>query len=358
MRQVFFCLVVCLTRLFAQRDYSIEEKVGQLLLISFSGDAVSDEFREFLEQTPIGGVIFFNFSNGELSRFQVKQLVRQIQSFEGIPRWIAVDQEGGRVQRLSRGFTKIPPASIWKSMNKSSLILLGAQIGKELKEVGVSINFSPVLDLTNRESDVLNSRTISSSADEVITVAKSILTGFRRKRLMGVLKHFPGHGSVKEDSHTEVPITEKKFPLLLKEDLAPFISLCKDVDAIMTAHMIVEDFDPKNMVSFSSKWNTYIREELNFSGLIITDSLVMNAVKKQYASIEIAALMAVEAGSDILLLGGETPLGSKKTLPFSQIKAIHKTLCEKAKNDPLFLKRIEESFLRNLYFKKRCGLFP
>jgi beta-N-acetylhexosaminidase len=269
-----------------------------------------------------------------------------------------VDQEGGRVQRLRNGFSTIPDPSFWSFLKPDALVSMGEKIGKELKEAGISVNFSPVLDLTNPKSTVLQSRTISSSADVVITVGRSVLLGFTKQGLIGVLKHFPGHGVVDEDSHTEVPITEKKFSMLLKEDLAPFICLSPDVDAIMTAHMIVKDYDPINMISFSSKWIDFIRKSMNFSGLIFTDSLVMDAVKKQYESLETAAICAIEAGADILLFGGETPIGSKKTLPFSRIKEIYETLLMKARKDPEFLKRIEESFSRSLYYKNKAGILP
>ena len=352
----FFLLY--LNGLCAQVEYSLEEKVGQLFMISFHGNEVTEELEEIIDRVHIGGVIYFNFLNGELSRSQVERLSHQIQSFRGIPRWIAVDQEGGRVQRLTKGFSKIPEASFWKCMSPNAIVAMGELIGKELKEGGISINFSPVVDLTNLNSNLLQSRTISSSADEVIAVAKSLLFGFRHEGLIGVLKHFPGHGAVNEDSHKQVPSTEKKFSLFLKEDLAPFICLSQDVDAIMTAHMIVKDFDPKFMVSFSPKWNAFIRNDMNFSGLIFTDSLVMDAVQKEYESLETAAICAIEAGADVLLFGGESPVGSKKTLPLPRIEAIHKTLTEKAKKDPVFLKRIEESFSRNLYFKNKRGIFP
>jgi beta-N-acetylhexosaminidase len=344
--------------LHSQVEYSLEEKVGQLFMISFEGEEATEELKEIVETAHIGGVVYFNFLNGELSRSQVRSLSRQIQTFHGIPRWIAVDQEGGRVQRLRNGFSTIPDPSFWSFLKPDALVSMGEQIGKELKEAGISVNFSPVLDLTNPKSTVLQSRTISSSADVVITVGRSVLLGFTKQGLIGVLKHFPGHGVVDEDSHTEVPITEKKFSMLLKEDLAPFICLSPDVDAIMTAHMIVKDYDPINMISFSSKWIDFIRKSMNFSGLIFTDSLVMDAVKKQYESLETAAICAIEAGADILLFGGETPIGSKKTLPFSRIKEIYETLLMKARKDPEFLKRIEESFSRSLYYKNKAGILP
>jgi beta-N-acetylhexosaminidase len=352
----FLFFLLNLSILHAQVEYSLEEKVGQLFMISFAGEEANKELKEIIETVHVGGVVYFNFLNGELTRPQVQSLSRQIQTFAGIPRWIAVDQEGGRVQRLTNGFSLIPEASFWSSMTPNALVSMGELIGKELKEAGISVNFSPVLDLTNPKSTVLQSRSISNSANVVIAVGRSVLYGFRKQGLIGVIKHFPGHGAVDEDSHKEVPVTEKKFSLLLKEDLAPFISLSPDVDAIMTAHMIVKDFDPKNMVSFSSKWNDFIRKDMNFSGLIVTDSLVMDAVRKQYESLETAAICAIEAGADILLFGGETPVGSKKTLPFSRIKEIYETLLNRAKKDPVFLKRIEESFSRNLHYKNKRGI--
>ena len=339
--------------------YSLEEKVGQLMMVSFQGERGGTEVQKVVEECFIGGVIYYNFANGRLDKDSVSLLSRKIQSYKGIPRWIAVDQEGGRVQRCEIGFTKIPPASTWSVLSNKALTHLGKNIALELKEVGIGMNFSPVIDLENKECKVLFQRTICRDPVEIARVATALLRGFEKGGILGVLKHFPGHGAVDLDSHYEIPVIDKPFERLMEEDLAPFFSMSKKADALMTAHILVPDFDSEKIVSLSKKWHTYIRDKMGFKGLIVTDSLTMQAVTKSGLSIERATLDALKAGSDILLFGGHILLGSKlTTLGLNKIRSIHRYVCQEALKDPELREKIEEAFERNLFYKRKWGVCP
>ncbi len=339
--------------------FSLEEKVGQLMMVSFQGDKGEGEVQKIVEECFLGGVIYYNFANGRLDRDSVSVLSKKIQSYKGIPRWIAVDQEGGRVQRCAIGFTKIPPASNWSVLSHETLFHLGKNVAMELKEVGIGMNFSPVIDLENNRCKALFQRTISQDPVEIARVATALLRGFEKGGILGVIKHFPGHGAVDLDSHYEMPVIHKPFEMLMEEDLAPFFSMSKKADALMTAHILVPDFDSEKIVSLSKKWHAYIRDKMKFKGLIITDSLTMQAVTKSGLSIERAALEALKAGSDILLFGGQILLGSKlTTLELNKIRSIHRYLCQEALKDPELKDKIEEAFERNLFYKRKWGVAP
>lgn len=350
-------LVLQLFSLEGNTPCSLEEKVGQLMMVSFQGEKGEGEVQKIVEECFIGGVIYYNFANGRLDRDSVFALSRKIQSYKGIPRWIAVDQEGGRVQRCAIGFTRIPPASNWSVLSHEALFHLGLNVAMELKEVGIGMNFSPVIDLENNRCKALFQRTISQDPVEISRVATALLRGFEKGGILGVIKHFPGHGAVDLDSHYEMPVIDKPFERLVEEDLAPFFSMSKKADALMTAHILVPDFDSEKIVSLSKKWHAYIRDKMKFKGLIVTDSLTMQAVIKSGLSIERAALEALKAGSDILLFGGQNLLGFKlTTLGLNKIRSIHRYLCQEALKDPELKDKIEEAFERNLFYKRKWGV--
>jgi beta-N-acetylhexosaminidase len=336
--------------------FSIEEKIGQLLMVSFKGDRGNVSLARFLKNCPVGGVIFYNFLNGPLDIEGTERLSSDIQFYPGIPRFIAVDQEGGRVQRCKGGFTLIPPACEWEKLGPQRLFSLADSIGDELSHAGITMNFSPVVDLEQPFSSVLRGRTISRNPTIVTKVAKTFIEGFKRHRVMGVIKHFPGHGAAFLDSHYQIPQITKSFSRLEAEDLIPFKLLASQVDAIMMGHLLVEDFDCDHIVTLSKKWHDYLRNDLKFEGLIISDSLVMQAVLKDTTDIFEACLLALKAGTDILLLGGRVLLETNQTLSFDTITEIHRRLCIEAQVDPVVGKRVEESFNRIMNAKKKLGM--
>ena len=352
----YFILIYKPLYLFGSDSFSIEEKVGQLMMVGFKGDKGDNFLAQFIKNCPVGGVIFYNFLNGPLDFEGTKHLSADIQSHPGIPRFIAIDQEGGRVQRCKKGFTLIPPACEWEVMGHNALISLADSIGFELSQAGITMNFSPVVDLEQPFSSVLRGRTISRNPLVITKIARTFVEGFKKHQVMGVIKHFPGHGAAFLDSHYQIPQITKSFSRLKREDLIPFELLAPKVDAIMMGHLLVEDFDCDHIVPLSKKWHDYLRNDLKFEGLIISDSLVMQAVLNDTKDLFEACLQALKAGTDILLLGGRFLTETNQTLSFKKIREIHRRLFLVAQADPVVKQRVEESFRRIMNAKKKLGL--
>ena len=272
--------------------------LGELFLIGFNGLELSDDTSAFLSQAGIGGVLLFahNYSNVE----QVTELNNQVQECrKELPLWIAVDQEGGRVQRFKDPFTILPPAQeIGKMGSPRAAFDIGQITAKELSAVGVNLNFSPCVDiLTNPENKVIGDRAFGGDAETVTRTASGIVRGHVVSGVQPCVKHFPGHGDTLEDSHDELPIVDLSKDQLRERELKPFIKTFKSrCNMTMVAHILNKQIDPEYPATLSKKTlSEFLRKELRFSKIIVSDDLEMEAISKQYNPEE-AGVLAIEAG--------------------------------------------------------------
>lgn len=286
---IYFLLLLLPLGLFG--ELSLEEKVGQLLLVHFNGTSANEESKDLLTRACIGGFVYYTWANQLSSPEQVRNLSKSLQEQNprDIPLLIAVDQEGGRVNRLTKGFTLFP-SQAGRSQEKQ----VAETIGKELASVGITMNFAPVVDVKGDRS---------YSSDPAIVAARgfSALEGYKNANIIAVLKHFPGHGDASCDSHAATPSVNKSLSELEKTDLLPFRELCPHADAIMTGHILVPALDPKMPATFSKPILDLLQ---GYNGVIISDSLVMKGASI-FPSIEETALQALIAGCDLLCLGGK-----------------------------------------------------
>ncbi|MFK8030530.1 MAG: beta-N-acetylhexosaminidase [Gammaproteobacteria bacterium] len=247
------------------------------IMIDVEGLSLEPRDREVLEHPLTGGVILFarNYS----SRTQVKALIEEIRHIA--PKLIiAVDQEGGRVQRFRDEFTRIPPMRIFGQLYAQSPHAAvqraedcGWVLGSELREVGVDLNFAPVVDLDYGMSDVIGDRAFSSNADAVIELAAALMGGLHSAGISSCIKHFPGHGFVAADSHLELPV-DNRNRAELDVDLKPFKKLLS-ARSVMTAHLVASCED-NELVSFSKRWvSDILRRDLGYKGVIFSDDLSM-----------------------------------------------------------------------------------
>jgi len=254
-----------------------------------------------------GGVILFtrNFT----SREQVAELIDAIHEVRNPPLPIAVDQEGGRVQRFREGFTQLPAARAILRYTKDDITQaavyareIGWLMASELRTVGVDFSFAPVLDLNYGVSEVIGDRAFGDNAEQVAPIAAAWMLGARDAGMISVGKHFPGHGAVVADSHLALPIDERDKETLFKQDIQPFAKLINQgLEGIMPAHVIYSQID-KDLAGFSSFWlQTVLREELGFHGVIFSDDLSMKATDDtgDYPS---RANAALTAGCDMVLV--------------------------------------------------------
>lgn len=360
---ILFFIVLC-GRCFAQ-TLPLEEMVGQLLMAHFQGSEANENAKRLIQNVKVGGIIYYRWANGLQNREQVAALSEGLQHLAGqnpnpIPLFIAVDQEGGRVIRLTEGFTKIPSQRVLaQKKDRASLEQVGSLVGKELLSVGINMNLSPVVDVNSNPSNpVIADRSFSQDPQIVSLCAEQILKGYREAGIVGVLKHFPGHGDTSVDSHQDLPVVLKSREALEKTELVPFRALAPQADAVMTAHILVPALDPDYPSTLSEKTLAFLREEIGFTGLIISDSLVMGGILKICKTPEEAAIQAIRAGCDLVILGGRFLVGERAgcELTAADVQNIHRAIVLAVEEGRLSEKRIEEAARRVLHLKRELKL--
>ena len=326
-------------------------------MVHFLGEEVNEEARILIEEIKVGGIIYYNWANGLHSKEQVTSLSLGLQAMAKIPLLIAADQEGGIVNRLTQGFTIFPGNKALAMTGDPNLAKLSAfAMGREMLSAGVNMNLAPVVDINvNPKNPVIGLRSFGEDAETVVRFAKEALVGFGDAGVITTLKHFPGHGDVSIDSHESLPVVNKPLEVLERVELRPFRDLGALADAIMTAHILVPALDKERCSTVSKKTLSYLREEMGFEGVIISDSLIMDALLEKYSSIDEASIEALNAGCDILLLGGKLLLGSHAgfELRVEDIRRIHAAIVEGARSGRVSEERIDRAVERILHLKSK-----
>ncbi len=289
----------------------LEHKIGQLLLIGLPGTQIDSQNRELLETIQPGGVLL-NGKNLESAQ-QVVELTASIRSVSEVPPIIAVDQEGGRVDRLKQIYSPMPSADLLRASGDASIAArLGEITAEALRTLGFNVNLAPVLDVAMNDSadNGLKGRYLGSSAAKVVRLAGAYLEGLQHGGVIGIGKHFPGLGSSSVDSHSELPVIDRPRNEIIKEELLPYQELFSKINArlngVLIAHAHYPAIDgPSALPSSLSKniVNGLLRDELGYKGFVITDDLEMGAITETRDVAE-AAVMAIEAGNDMVLVTG------------------------------------------------------
>ena len=283
--------------------------VGPVMLdlSAASVDALAAEDRERLSHPLVGGVI--HFARHFQSRDQIAALNAEIHALRSPSLLIAVDHEGGRVQRFRDGFTAIPPmrslGTAWDRDREGACVdaaRYGRIMADELLHAGIDFSFAPVLDLDYGGSTVIGDRAFHRNPLGVTELATALVTGMRDGGMASVGKHFPGHGFVKADSHLETPIDDRPFAAIERDDLAPFAALIRaGLDAVMPAHVVYPAVDDQP-AGFSSRWlEDILRGTLGFDGMIFSDDLGM-AGAHGAGDMTARADAALRAGCDMVLV--------------------------------------------------------
>lgn len=343
---------------------SIEEKVGQVLMPHFYGKGANAEAKRLIQEAYVGGILYYDWANGLESPKQVHQLSQGLQALaqqtpHALPLLIAVDQEGGRVSRLKNGFTFLPSPYVLSQTKEPAWGKEAAyEVGKELKAVGISLNLSPVVDVwINPANRVIGERSFGENPENVANWGLSILQGYKQAGLIGALKHFPGHGDADADSHEKLPYVRKECQELEKKELFPFRFLASQADVIMTGHLFVPALDSKDCATFSKSIVEFLRKDLGFQGVVMTDSLVMQGILSQVSGIEEAVLKSLEAGHDLILLGGKQLLNSQeKELSVEDVIKLHRFLVAAVKEGRLSEEHLDQAVCRLLKLKEKYGL--
>ena len=293
----------------AQDSSTHDLALGPVMLDVAGHELTSDE-RDVLANPRVGGVILF--ARNYESPAQLDRLTREIRAVRTPPLLIAVDHEGGRVQRFRDGFTVLPAmrrlgARYDESPEAAESALaaahaVGVVIGCELARHGVDLSFTPVLDIDFGSSGVIGDRAFHSSPEVVGALAARLIVGLARSGVGAVGKHFPGHGFVRADSHHAVPIDERSYQAISQVDLVPYrLTIPVGLAGIMPAHVIYPKVD-SNPAGFSRPWLIEVlRARLGFRGLIFSDDLSMEGAKVAGGILE-RANAALEAGCDMVLV--------------------------------------------------------
>ena len=284
---------------------ALRRQIGQLLIAGFEGERLPVELRSLAREFGLGGVILFARNVAEPEQvaelcYDAARLVPEL-----LPPWVSVDQEGGRVARLKTPFTEWPAmATLGRSGDVQLAKRFARALGSELKAVGITLDYAPVLDIhTNPKNPVIGDRALSERAEEVARLGAAIVEALQSEGVAACGKHFPGHGDTQTDSHFELPLVEHPPDRLRNVEFVPFkAAIAAGVATMMTAHVFLPALDEKRPATLSRHVVTdLLRDELKFEGVILSDDLEMKAIASTYP-VPSAAVMAIAAGCDAVLI--------------------------------------------------------
>lgn len=280
--------------------------VGQLFMFGFYGYKPTKEILRFIKEDNLGGVILFK-RNIE-SADQLKALTSELQDAAGGELLIGIDQEGGRVSNLPNSIIDVPPMeklgrSFLEGESAKRAHLLGHELGEKLLELGINIDFAPVLDVrTNPNNPIIGSRSFSDDPEVVAILGCEVARGMKQAGLISCGKHFPGHGDTSEDSHLILPIVELDIERLKSLELMPFeTAIEKGIPSLMSAHVVYADVDDKPATLSKKILTDILRDDLGFKGVLFSDDLEMKAISDNYDMGDVSVTI-LNAGCDILLI--------------------------------------------------------
>jgi beta-N-acetylhexosaminidase len=301
---------------------------GQLLFAGFAGTALPEDLAALIGSGRVGGVVLFarNIGSPEQTRALVAELHERAPA--GAPLTVAIDQEGGRVQRLRAPWTEWPPMRrLGERGSPADTEALARALGRELADLRVDLDFAPVADVdTNPANPVIGDRSFSSDPEEVARHAVAFALGLQREGVAACAKHFPGHGDTHVDSHLDLPRIEHDRERLTRVELVPFRALAAaGVASMMTAHVLLPRLDPALPATLSAPVLALLREEIGYRGLVFSDDLEMRAIADRFTPGEVTR-SALAAGVDALLVCSradlrDTVLASLESAPDRLLEA-------------------------------------
>lgn len=347
------------------RDMSLREKVGQVFMLSFPGDAYEGGVKELIEERKAGGVILYGVSGNVNNPRQIKRLTDELQAHalsggEHVPLFVAVDQEGGPVTRLREGFTRFPSAmAVGATAIPENAAFQARIMGTEMLAVGINVDFAPVADVnTNPENPVIGLRSYGSSPHLTAAFVRAFVRACRNQGLLSAAKHFPGHGEAAVDSHVGLPRLDFDRARLQSLEFLPFTAAIQErVPMVMTAHVALPALNPEDPAlpsTLSAPVLSLLRDDLGFSGVIVTDSLFMGAIMERFGPEE-AAVRAFSAGADLLLFGADLWGKGRGNETVELEKRAMEALYQAVKQGRISQKRLDASVERVLRAKARIA---
>lgn len=286
-------------------ELTFQEKLGQMMLVGFEGTKVNDRVKDLILKYKVGGFILYrkNFETYADMLNLIKEL-KELNKRNKVPLFIAIDQEGGRVNRMPKEFKNLPSANKIANTGDLQLVREAASItGEILHDSGINMDFAPVLDIKRfKDGHAIGDRAFSEDKDIVAKYGIETMKELQNQNMISVVKHFPGHGLTEKDSHFLLPVVDKSLDEIEKEDMVPFkVAIENGADAIMVGHIVIRAISRTLPASLSRKFiGKYLRMKLKFNGLVITDDLKMRAIRFIYGY-KLALRQAFTSGSDIIM---------------------------------------------------------
>lgn len=326
-------------------ELSIREKIGQMLIVGLDSNVINDRIKNLIKNYKISGVILYrkNFKNYDDMINLISDL-KKLNSENKCPLIIAVDQEGGRVNRMPPEFHNLKSAyNLAKTKDINAIREAGEITGEMLYKSGFNMNFSPVLDILKPEtSSAIGNRCFGDNAEDVSKYGIEMMKCLKKHKIIPVIKHFPGQGAAKSDSHYLLPSIKKAKD----EDIKPFVNAIKEgADVMMIGHLIVRNISRLYPASLSQNMIKKIRLKYKFRGVVMTDDLKMRAIRYIYGT-KWALKKAIEVGNDLILFRFR-----KKT----EIEAIE-TIIKLVEKGKIKESRIDRSVNRILKLKEKYEL--
>ncbi len=323
---------------------TLEEKVGQMFIARCPEEDAAQKAAEY----HLGGYLLFGRDFAGRTAEQVAQEIASCQEAAGVPLLIGVDEEGGTVNRVSRNpalrSEPFPsPQELYRQGGLEAVRSDAAEKSRLLRSLGINLNFAPVCDISENPADFIYDRTIGQDAAGTVRYVQTVVAAMREEGMGSVLKHFPGYGS-NADTHTGIARDSRPLETFRSADFLPFAAgTAAGAEAVLVSHNIVACMDSRHPASLSPEVHRILREELGFSGVVLTDDLSMEGVR-DFTGDEEAAVLAVEAGNDLLCC----------TNFETQVPAV----LEAVREGRIAESRIDESVLRILQMKESLGLLP
>ena len=331
-------------------EMSLEEKIGQLFIFGFDDKEMDKNIIDLIQKNHIGGFVFFkkNIKSVEQGLYNLNSL-KEINKDNPIPLFLAIDEEGGKVSRLPKPFLKMPtPKKIGDIDDEKISFEYGQILGNRLKSLGFNMDFAPVVDInSNPKNPVIGSRAFGSTVDIVVDNSIKVMEGINSENIIPVIKHFPGHGDTKIDSHMDIPVIDKSMEELESLELVPFKRAIEaGADSIMIGHILFPKLDENNPATLSKNIiNGVLREKLSFDGVIISDDMTMGAIMENY-NVEDAVVEFFKAGGDIALVCYERDI--QLSLP--------QRIIDEVKNGNISEEEIDRKVYRILKLKEKYNI--
>ncbi|KGP73801.1 beta-N-acetylhexosaminidase [Pontibacillus yanchengensis] len=335
----------------AMEDMTLEDMIAQMMYVGLNGTSLSKKGEEMISSQHVGGVILLGRNvTGDAQLDSFVSSIKQANQGYGVPLFVGVDEEGGRVSRIPSALRNIPSSKqIGDQDNPELSFQVGELLAKKVKRYGFNMDFAPVLDINNNPNNpVIGDRSFGAKPSKVSELGIATMKGIASEGVVPVVKHFPGHGDTSVDSHFNLPKINKTLEELKDFELVPFKeAIAEGADMVMVAHILFPELDETYPATLSKPIITgVLREEMQFDGVVVTDDMTMGAISNEYG-MEQAAVLSIKAGSDMVMIAN--PQGD-------QYASVQQTIKQAVEDGEISKESIEKSVQRILKLKQKYKL--